>query len=236
MDIAIHIQQLSFSYPDGKTALEEINLTVKSGEKIAIVGANGAGKSTLLNHLNGILFDAKAAGKIEIMGKTLEKKNLSQIRALVGLVFQDPNDQLFSTTVYQDVAYGPIYQGLTASEIDIQVIKALEMVEMSGYIKRNSYHLSIGEKKRVAIATVLSMDPQILVLDEPTAGLDPRARRNLIALMGKLPQTMIIASHDLDLVRNQFPRTILMNEGRIVCDDSTENILGNELLLLENGL
>ena len=232
----IKIQQLSYSYPNGKKALDEINLMINKGEKVAIVGANGAGKSTLLNHLNGILFDSKGPGEIEIMGKRLEKKNLSVIRALVGLVFQDPNDQLFSTTVYQDVAYGPIYQGLSNDEIDDRVTRALDLVQMSGYIDRNSYHLSIGEKKRIAIATVLSMDPQILVLDEPTAGLDPRARRNFMALLGELPQTMIIASHDLDLVRNQFSRTILMNEGRIVNDDLTDRILGNEVILQQNGL
>lgn len=232
----IKIQELSFSYPNGKKALDEINLMINEGEKVAIVGANGAGKSTLLNHLNGILYDPKGPGKIEIMGKTLNKKNLSGIRAMVGLVFQDPNDQLFSTTVYQDVAYGPIYQGFSEEEIDNRVKKALDSVQMSDYIDRNSYHLSIGEKKRIAIATVLSMDPQILVLDEPTAGLDPRARRNFMALLGKLRQTMIIASHDLDLVRNQFSRTILMYKGHIINDDLTENILGNEILLHQNGL
>ncbi len=232
----IKIQEISFSYPNGKKALDEINLMINEGEKVAIVGANGAGKSTLLNRLNGILYDPKGPGKIEIMGKTLNKQNLSGIRAMVGLVFQDPNDQLFSTTVYQDVAYGPIYQGLSDEEIDDRVKKALDSVQMSEYIDRNSYHLSIGEKKRIAIATVLSMDPQILVLDEPTAGLDPRARRNFMALLGELRQTMIIASHDLDLVRNQFSRTILMYKGRIVNDDLTENILGNEILLQQNGL
>ena len=232
----INIQQLSYSYPNGKKALDGINLRINKGEKVAIVGANGAGKSTLLNHLNGILFDPKGPGKIEIMGKTLRKKNFSEIRALVGLVFQDPNDQLFSTTVYEDVAYGPIYQGLANEEIDDRVKRALDLVQMSGYINRNSYYLSIGEKKRIAIATVLSMEPQILVLDEPTAGLDPRARRNFMALLGELPQTMIIASHDLDLVRNQFSRTILMNEGRIIKDDFTERILGNDALLQQNGL
>ena len=170
------------------------------------------------------------------MGKTLRKENFPEIRALVGIVFQDPNDQLFSTTVYDDVAYGPIYQGLPNEEIDVRVKRALDLVQMSGYIDRNSYYLSVGEKKQIAIATVLSMDPQILVLDEPTAGLDPRARRNFMALLRELPQTMIIASHDLDLVRNQFSRTILMNEGRIIKDDLTECILGDEALLLQNGL
>lgn len=233
MTLAINISNLVFSYPDGKQALYGIDLSVNEGEKVAFVGANGAGKSTLLNHLNGILL---GDGHIEIMGLPLVKKNFKKIRAMVGLVFQNPDDQLFSTTVFEDVAYGPIYQGLPEEEVKDRVKEALDMVGMEEYINRNSFHLSMGEKKRIAIATVLSMRPKILVFDEPTAGLDPRARRNLISLLRQLPQTMLIASHDLELVKKLIPRTILLHNGSITADDVTPNILGNETLLLQNGL
>ena len=233
MTLAINISNLVFSYPDGKQALYGIDLSVNEGEKVAFVGANGAGKSTLLNHLNGILL---GDGHIEIMGLPLVKKNFKKIRAMVGLVFQNPDDQLFSTTVFEDVAYGPIYQGLPEEEVKDRVKEALDMVGMGEYINRNSFHLSMGEKKRIAIATVLSMRPKILVFDEPTAGLDPRARRNLISLLRQLPQTMLIASHDLELVKKLIPRTILLHNGSITADDVTPNILGNETLLLQNGL
>ncbi len=155
---------------------------------------------------------------------------------MVGLVFQNPDDQLFSTTVFEDVAYGPIYQGLPEEEVKDRVKEALDMVGMGEYINRNSFHLSMGEKKRIAIATVLSMRPKILVFDEPTAALDPRARRNLINLLSQLPQTMLIASHDLELVKKLIPRTVLLHNGSITADDVTPNILENETLLLQNGL
>jgi cobalt/nickel transport system ATP-binding protein len=233
MTYAIKISELFYRYPDGNQALNGINIKIEQGEKVGIVGANGAGKSTLLNHINGILI---GNGQIEVMGLPLSKKNLPQIRALVGLVFQNPDDQLFSTTVFDDVAYGPIYQGLSEEEINCRVKEALTKVGMSEFINRNSYHLSMGEKKRISIATVLSMQPEILILDEPTAGLDPRARRNLLSLLGQLPQTMLIASHDLDMVNKQCSRTVLLNNGNIVADGVTTQILGNEPLLLHNGL
>ncbi len=233
MEPLIKISQLSFSYPDGKNALHEINLTVNSGEKIGIVGANGAGKSTLLLHINGI-FSGK--GCIQVAGMECNKQNLEKIRAKVGVVFQNPDDQLFSVTVYDDVAYGPRYQGLPKDEIDIRVKKALTSVQMEDYADRNPYHLSGGEKKRIAIATVLSMEPEILVFDEPTNGLDPRARRELIDLLEKLPQTLLIATHDLGLVDHLTPRMIIMNNGSIVADGSSKEILQNKIVLLDNGL
>jgi len=229
----IEINHLSYTYPDGKQALRDICLSVMPGEKIALVGANGAGKSTLLLHLNGIF---SGNGSIQIQGLDVHKKNLGQIRALVGVVFQNPDDQLFSPTVFEDVAYGPIYQGLDKAAVQARVLQALDRVHMGAYAERNPYHLSEGEKKRIAIATVLSMQPQILVFDEPTAGLDPRARREFIELLHELPQTMLIATHDLRLAETLTPRMIVMNQGEIKADGSSSQILADEDLLFENGL
>lgn len=233
MDPLIEINQLSFHYPDGKLALNEISLKVMPGEKIALVGANGAGKSTLLLHLNGIF---EGRGLILINGMEVKKKNLGHIRALVGVVFQNPDDQLFSPTVFEDVAYGPIYQGFDRKIVHEKVDQALSAVHMTEYTDRNPYHLSGGEKKRIAIATVLSMQPQILVFDEPTAGLDPRARRELIKLLYELPQTILIATHDLGLAELLTSRTILLDQGRIVADGLTTSILNDGDLLETHGL
>jgi cobalt/nickel transport system ATP-binding protein len=233
-DIAVKIHDLSFTYPDGHQALNQTNLDLYRGEKVALVGPNGAGKSTLLIHLNGILH--KQSGQIEICGMSLTDQNLGRIRAMVGLVFQSPDDQLFSPTVFDDVAFGPIYQGLGPDVVRDRVCEALRMVRMEDYAQRVSHHLSMGEKKRIAIATVLSMQPEVLVLDEPSAGLDPRARRGLINLLHELPQTMIVATHDLPLVKELLPRTIVMDQGKIVADGSTSQILSDEELLAEHGL
>jgi cobalt/nickel transport system ATP-binding protein len=229
----IEIVKLNYYYPNGHQALEDISFTVKCGEKIAIIGQNGAGKSTLLLHLNGIY---NGEGSISIAGMEMSKTNIKRIRAKVGLVFQSPDDQLFSPTVFDDVAYGPIYMGLSSEEIQQRVTAALDEVNMCGYEERVTYHLSVGEKKRIAIATVLAMNPEILVFDEPTAGLDPRARRNLIRLIEQLPQTMIAATHDLSFAKNSFTRVILMNQGKIVADGKSEAILDDEKLLEDNGL
>lgn len=233
MDPIVEIADLSFCYPDGKQALHGVNLRVMPGERLALVGPNGAGKSTLLYHLNGVF---AGSGRIRVDGLEVVKKNLGRIRALVGVVFQNPDDQLFSPTVYEDVAYGPIYQGYDKGTVRQKVEQALAAVHMSDYAQRVPYHLSGGEKKRIAIATVLSMQPRILVLDEPTAGLDPRARRELIELLLELPQTMLIATHDLHLAEVLTPRTVLMHQGRIVADGPTAAILGDEPLLALHGL
>lgn len=233
MEAIAEIKNLSFVYPDGTHALSGINLKVMPGEKLAIMGANGAGKSTLLLHLNGIL---NGEGRITIDGLVIQKKNLGTIRACVGIVFQNPDDQLFSSTVFEDVAYGPIHQGFDKETVRIRVEEALHSVHMEGFAARNPYHLSGGEKKRIAIATVLSMRPNLLVLDEPSAGLDPRARRELIELLQELPQAMVIATHDLDLARQLTARTVLMNDGRIIKDAPTGSVLENESLLFENGM
>lgn len=229
----IKVNDLYFSYPDGHAALYGVSLKLCPGDKVALVGPNGAGKSTLMLHLNGIL---EGRGEIEVGGMRLKRDNLALIRAMVGLVFQNPDDQLFSPTVFEDVAFGPLHMGLPESEVVARVDSALEAVRMSTYRDRLSHHLSVGEKKRIAIATVLSMNPKILILDEPSAGLDPRARRTLINLLRELPITMLVSTHDMKLVQELFPRTIVMDNGRIVADGSTKDILENEKLLNEHGL
>lgn len=229
----ITIEELDFAYPDGHVALRDLSLEIKEGEKIALVGPNGAGKSTLMLHLNGILGGGNG---LRVGGLPLKKENLPVIRALIGLVFQNPDDQLFSPTVFEDVAFGPLHMGLPENEVIERVEEALAQVDMSGFEERLSHHLSTGQKKRIAIATVLSMRPQVLVLDEPSAGLDPRARRGLIELLRDLPITMLVSTHDLRMVQELFPRMVIMDEGRIVADGQTSALLADEALLTTHGL
>lgn len=229
----ITIEELDFAYPDGHVALRDLSLEIKEGEKIALVGPNGAGKSTLMLHLNGILGGGNG---LRVGGLPLKKENLPVIRALIGLVFQNPDDQLFSPTVFEDVAFGPLHMGLPENEVIERVEEALAQVDMSGFEERLSHHLSTGQKKRIAIATVLSMRPQVLVLDEPSAGLDPRARRGLIELLRDLPITMLVSTHDLRMVQELFPRMVIMDEGRIVADGQTSVLLADETLLTTHGL
>ncbi|MFC2029852.1 energy-coupling factor ABC transporter ATP-binding protein [Chloroflexota bacterium] len=229
----IEIEDLEYAYPDGRVALHGVSLTVHEGEKLAVTGPNGAGKSTLLLHLNGIL---NGGGLVRVMGLEVTDDHLGAVRAKVGLVFQDPDDQLFSPTVFEDVAFGPLHMGLPEDTVRQQVGWALAQVGMAGFEDRQPHHLSLGERKRIAIATVLSMEPAILVLDEPTSELDPRSRRNLIALLRELPQTMLVASHDMRLVRDLCPRTVIMDEGRIVADGPTDRILADAGLLEQHGL
>jgi cobalt transport protein ATP-binding subunit len=229
----LRVDDLKFTYPDGLVALKGVSLQLTQGEKVALVGPNGAGKSTLTLHLNGLL---SGDGEIEVAGMPVVEPNLPLIRAKVGMVFQNPDDQLFSPTVFDDVAFGPLHMGLAAAEVRARVDQALASVGMAGYEDRLSYHLSIGQKKRVSIATVLSMDPEILILDEPSAGLDPRGRRALINLLRELPLTMLVSSHDMGMVRELFPRMIIMDEGRIVADGPTAELMADAALLETHGL
>ena len=230
----IAVDHLHFAYPDGHVALQEISLRLCQRDKVALVGPNGAGKSTLMLHLNGIL--AAEGGEVQVAGMPVNEQNLRVIRGLVGLVFQNPDDQLFSPTVFEDVAFGPLHMGLPEEEVAARVEEALEMVHMRDYKDRLSHHLSVGEKKRIAIATVLSMHPEILVLDEPSAGLDPRARRSLIRLLQEMPITMLVSTHDMPMVKECFPRTIVMDRGQIVADGPTSNILEDARFLEAHGL
>lgn len=233
MHHSIEVENLKYSYPDGHVALRGVSLHIEPCEKVALVGPNGAGKSTLILHLNGIL---SGEGRVQVCEVEASANNLKRLRSMVGLVFQSPDDQLFSPTVYDDVAFGPLYQGLPSELIQQRVEQALLAVRMTDYIRRVSHHLSVGEKKRIAIATVLSMQPEILALDEPTAGLDPRARRSLINLLRELPMTMLVSTHDMHLVRELFSRTVIMDDGRIVADGQTGMILADDRLLEAHGL
>ncbi len=232
----IRVENLSYTYPDGQRALENLNFTLKRGESVAVIGPNGAGKSTFLLNLNGIL---KGEGKVQVDGVVLSKNSrdtLREARRKVGLVFQDPDDQLFMPTVYDDVAFGPLNLGLPPEELEERVNQALAAVGLNGYESRLSHHLSLGEKKRVSLATVLSADPEILVLDEPTSNLDPKARRQLIKILNSLNHTKIIATHDLSFSLETTGRTVLFYQGRIVADGPTKEILSNQALLRQYDL
>ncbi len=230
----LDVRDLCFKYPDGYEALKGVSLAIEAGEKVALIGPNGAGKSTLMLHLNGI--NEPASGSVSVGGLIVAKANIGRIRAEVGLVFQDPDDQLFSPTVYDDVAFGPVHMGLPKDEVDARVSKALEAVGLPGFERRLPHHLSIGQRKRAALATVLSMSPSVLVLDEPSAGLDPRGRRELINLLRGLPQTMLVSTHDMKLVAEVFPRTVIVDDGRVVADGGTGSILADAALLERHGL
>lgn len=229
----LSVKNLHYTYPDGHTALQDVSFQIEAGEKVALVGPNGAGKSTLMLHLNGLLL---GEGEVLVANLPVVKENLPVIRSQVGVVFQNPDDQLFSPTVFEDVAFGPLHMGFAEAEVRQRVATSLAQVGMADYASRLSHHLSIGQKKRVAIATVLAMQPDILVLDEPSAGLDPRGRRQLINLLRELPVTMLVSTHDMLLVHELFPRLIMMDEGRVVADGATAVILQNDQLLEAHGL
>jgi len=224
----ITITDLSFNYPDGRQALCGINLTIARGESVALMGPNGAGKSTLALHMNGIL---RSDGHVKLMGKAIGDDNLKWVRSRVGLVFQDPDDQLFSPTVFDDVAFGPINMGMSDAGIRRAVTNTLNMVGLAGYEKRSPHHLSIGEKKRAAIATVLSMSPEMLVIDEPSSNLDPRGKWELTAVLKALPVTKVVVSHDLELVAALCERVVILDRGRIAADGPAADILADKELL-----
>jgi len=229
----IEIKNLNYSYPDQTSALADVSFDVFEGDNLGIIGPNGAGKSTLLLHLNGIF---KNGGHIKIAGLDINDANLLQIRRRVGVVFQDPENQLFMPTVFEDVAFGPISMGLPEGEVKKAVAAALKAVDMSEASKRLSHHLSFGEKKRISIATVLSMNPEILVLDEPSSNLDPKHRRDLINLLKGLKLTKIIATHDLELVLEVCSRVVLLDKGQKVVEGDVLDVLSNKALLETHSL
>lgn len=225
----LEVSGLRFSYPDGQPALSGIDLVVATGERVALLGPNGAGKTTLALHLNGILRSRE--GTVAVAGRTLDDSTIGDIRRMVGMVFQDPNDQLFMPTVAEDVAFGPANLGVEGSELDRRVAEALQAVGMGHAAARAPHHLSGGEKRLVSIATVLAMQPEILVLDEPTAGLDPTGRRQLLEVLSGLDMTQLIISHDLPFALEACPRSVIIDNGRVVADGSTVDLLRDSELL-----
>jgi cobalt/nickel transport system ATP-binding protein len=231
----ITIDNLTYRYPDGTEALSDISFQIAAGESVALMGPNGAGKTTLLLHVNGLI--KSNSGVVKIFGVSVDgKRSLKEIRQRVGIVFQNPDDQLFCPTVFDDVAFGPLNYGLPAQEVMSRVQDALRAVEMPDFGDRVSHHLSFGEKKRISLATILSMKPDIILLDEPTSNLDPRARRNVIEVIRGMSATKIIATHDLEMALELCQRGIVLDSGRIVADGHISDILRDKDLLEEHGL
>ncbi|MBR4670207.1 MAG: ABC transporter ATP-binding protein [Butyrivibrio sp.] len=230
----LNIDGLSFSYEKDSVVLKDISFKANYGESIALVGANGIGKSTLMKLMVGLYLNY--TGNITVAGHEMCKKNLNHIREHIGYVFQDSDSQLFLSTVEDDVAFGPRNYGLSEKEVEERVTEALRLVGIERLRNNKTYKLSGGEKKLSAIATILSMKPDIIIMDEPSIALDPRNRKNLIKVLTGIGGLKIIASHDLDFVRNICERTILLDEGTIVADGRTEDVLGDEKLLEEHGL
>lgn len=234
MTADVVVAGLEFAYPDGRVALNGVDFTATAGERVAILGPNGAGKTTLALHLNGI--HEPRAGSVTIGGVPVVEANFDQIRRRVGIVFQDSNDQLFMPNVSEDVAFGPANLGISGVELDRRVSAALSAVGGADLASRPSHHLSGGERRRAALATVLAMEPDVLVFDEPSADLDGAGRRELVASLLPLPMTQLIITHDLPLALELCPRSAIMRGGRVVADGATRELLGDAPLLRENGL
>ena len=232
--LALEVEDLSFSYPDGHRALHRVTMTIEHAERVALLGPNGAGKTTLALHLNGVL--VPQSGRVCVGGLEVRHSTLREIRRRVGLVFQDPDDQLFMPTVRDDVAFGPANLGLRGTELDDRVEAALAAVGMERHAGRPPHHLSFGQRRRVAVATVLAMDPEILVLDEPSSNLDPASRRELAEILQQLGLTMLLVTHDLPYALELCPRAFVMNEGAVVADGPTEHILADSDLMSANRL
>ncbi|WP_433688430.1 energy-coupling factor ABC transporter ATP-binding protein [Micromonospora carbonacea] len=233
---SLDVRGVRYAYPDGHVALDGVDLTVARGERVALLGPNGAGKTTLVLHLNGIL--TAAAGTVSVGGLTVgrDRDTLAEIRRRVGIVFQDPDDQLFLPTVAEDVAFGPANLGLRGAELAARVDEALAAVGMGGHRDRAPHHLSFGQRRRVAVATVLAMHPEILVLDEPSSNLDPAARRELAEILRDLPVTLLMVTHDLPYARELCDRSVILDSGRIVVDADTRELLADRELLAAHRL
>lgn len=231
---AVRVTRLTHTYPDGRVALQGVDLVINAGKRVALLGPNGAGKTTLALHLNGIL--SPTSGRVEIAGTEVTKSTLPQVRAMVGLVFQDPDDQLFMPTVGQDVAFGPRNFGVPQQDIPSRVAQALDAVGLGEAHDRYPGHLSFGQRRRAAIATVLACEPSVMVLDEPTSNLDPAARAELRIILSALPITQVVISHDLGFVRDLCTRAVVLDAGRVVADRATPEVLGDEELLAAHQL
>lgn len=234
---SLEISGLAYAYPDGNQALYGVNLSINQGERVALLGPNGAGKTTLVLHLNGII--PTMQGQVRVAGELVDSKNAESIKSVrhkVGIVFQDPDDQLFMPTVGQDVAFGPYNAGLRGIELEKAVKEALELVGMSEFIDRPPHHLSFGQRRRVAVATVLAMKPEILVMDEPSSNLDPAARRELAEIITSLDVTLLMVTHDLPFAYELCQRAVIISAGVVAADDEISKVLSNEKLLTANRL
>ncbi|MFI6350607.1 energy-coupling factor ABC transporter ATP-binding protein [Streptomyces sp. NPDC050560] len=231
---SLEVSGLAFAYPDGHQALFGVDLTIGQGERVALLGPNGAGKTTLVLHLNGIL--AAGAGSVRVAGLPVGKRHMAEIRRRVGIVFQDPDDQLFMPTVREDVAFGPAAAGLKGPELDARVHEALRRVGMDDYADRPPHHLSFGQRRRVAVATVLAMEPEILVLDEPSSNLDPASRRELADILRTLDVTVLMVTHDLPYALELCPRAVILSEGVIAADGATGELLSDAGLMRRHRL
>jgi cobalt/nickel transport system ATP-binding protein len=234
---SLEISGLAYAYPDGNQALYGVNLSINQGERVALLGPNGAGKTTLVLHLNGII--PTMQGKVRVAGELVDSKNAESIKSVrhkVGIVFQDPDDQLFMPTVGQDVAFGPYNAGLRGIELERAVNEALELVGMSEFIDRPPHHLSFGQRRRVAVATVLAMKPEILVMDEPSSNLDPAARRELAEIITSLDVTLLMVTHDLPFAHELCQRAVILSAGVVAADDEISRVLSDKQLLTAHRL
>jgi cobalt/nickel transport system ATP-binding protein len=234
---SLEISGLAYAYPDGNQALYGVNLSINQGERVALLGPNGAGKTTLVLHLNGII--PTMQGQVRVAGELVDSKNAESIKSVrhrVGIVFQDPDDQLFMPTVGQDVAFGPYNAGLRGIELDKAVKEALELVGMGEFIDRPPHHLSFGQRRRVAVATVLAMKPEILVMDEPSSNLDPAARRELAEIITSLDVTLLMVTHDLPFAHELCHRAVILSAGVVAADDEISRVLSDKQLLTAHRL